>query len=48
MREKGVPDEDARRLLEGLPATFDSWIQRISARRATSVKLGEENRSIQL
>ena len=33
MREKGVPAEDARRLLEGLPATFDSWIQRVFRRQ---------------
>ena len=33
MREKGVPAEDARRLLEGLPATFDSWIQRFFRRQ---------------
>lgn len=25
MREKGTPPDDARRLLDGLPATFDEW-----------------------
>jgi hypothetical protein len=34
MREKGVPNEDARRLMKGLPATFDSWVHRISERGA--------------
>lgn len=27
MREKGVPPEDAERLLSGLPSTFDEWRQ---------------------
>ena len=25
MRDKGTPPEDAQRLLDGLPATFDEW-----------------------
>jgi len=25
MREKGCPDEDRARLLDGLPPTFDQW-----------------------
>jgi hypothetical protein len=27
MREKGVPIDDAQRLLADLPATFDAWIE---------------------
>jgi hypothetical protein len=27
MREKGVPAEDADRLLAGLPPTFDEWLE---------------------
>lgn len=26
MRDKGTPPEDAQRLLDGLPATFDEWL----------------------
>ena len=25
MRDKGTPPDDAQRLLDGLPATFDEW-----------------------
>jgi hypothetical protein len=27
MREKGTPPDDARRLLDGLPASFDEWLE---------------------
>ena len=27
MTEKGVPPDDMRRLLEGLPDTFDQWLE---------------------
>jgi hypothetical protein len=42
MRDKGVPDEDARCLLEGLPASFDSWIHRISAEGLSPQTPGQE------
>lgn len=31
-REKGVPTQDAQRLLEGLPSTFNEWVS--TARRS--------------
>jgi len=31
MREKGTPPDDARRLLDGLPASFDEWLASGSA-----------------
>jgi hypothetical protein len=34
MHEKGVPPEDAQRLLEGLPSTFKEWL----AGRASSLQ----------
>jgi hypothetical protein len=27
MREKGTPPDDQRRLLDGLSATFDEWLE---------------------
>ena len=32
MREKGTPPDDQRRLLDGLSATFDEWLEALTAR----------------
>jgi hypothetical protein len=49
MREKGVPAEDARRMLDGLPSTFQKWrqgratgcIERVSEAATVPVASGE-------
>jgi hypothetical protein len=41
MREKGTPTDDARRLLDGLPATFDEWRASRSEAGSSASALGD-------
>jgi hypothetical protein len=40
MHEKGTPDDDAKRLLDDLPDTFDEWRERHTAARSDPPAIG--------